>query len=384
MQHHLTVHPAATSVVGTNSVAADFSVNGQSLTVSAAVTSGGAAVNEGTVTFTVLDGTSPVGSGSGTVSGGKASGRISLIGGLPEGTYPIEVSYTDPDGNYSSSTSAGRTLTLNPLPALALFRYQTGQWANSTVRPFGDGRDRRRFLFSTDLTTLPPGLPLAPGIGTVSGTPTTTGTFDFTVTVTDSVGGAEQSDLYDPRQQGPCAGSTLPDVTVGAAYRQVLALAGGTAPFAFSLLLVAGGSSPTPGTGMPAGTTTPFAALVGSGSLPPGLTLTPARAFSAARPPPQVRSPLPSRSPTRPTPLSADLYPQSMPPRQCRPCHLPRTPSIDLTTDDPAALDRHASHPPADRAGASPTATGDELRHQRRKPDHDHGSIANYSVRLAC
>jgi large repetitive protein len=102
------------------------------------------------------------------------------------------------------------------------------------------------YSFAITAGTLPPGLSLASG--TISGTPTASGTYTFTVAATDSSTGSG----------APYAGSrtytlvigvptiavdtaTLPNATVAASYSQSIAASGGTGPYSYA---VTGGALP--------------------------------------------------------------------------------------------------------------------------------------------
>jgi len=98
------------------------------------------------------------------------------------------------------------------------------------------------YAWSLDSGSLPPGLSLDPATGTVSGTPTTAGTFPFTAKVTDA-GSPAQADTQAlsitvaPASVPPpsITTTTLPGGTVGAAYSQTLAATSGTQPYSWSL-----------------------------------------------------------------------------------------------------------------------------------------------------
>jgi hypothetical protein len=92
------------------------------------------------------------------------------------------------------------------------------------------------FTFSVSAGTLPPGLALSAG-GTLSGTPTATGSFPFTVSVAD-VGGVPGSRAYSMSVACPVISITpgsLPDAQLGVPYAVSLVAAGGTAPYAFTV-----------------------------------------------------------------------------------------------------------------------------------------------------
>jgi len=109
----LTVNAAGTSISAANQTA-NFSTSSQSVTLSATVASGAGTVNEGTVTFTVLNGVTPVGTAttSGTVSGGSASVSYTIPASTAIGTYTIKAVYNG-DSNLNSSTDTSHTLTIS-------------------------------------------------------------------------------------------------------------------------------------------------------------------------------------------------------------------------------------------------------------------------------
>lgn len=104
------------------------------------------------------------------------------------------------------------------------------------------------YSWSLSVGSLPRGLSLNSASGTISGTPSTAGTSDFTVQVTDNAGNTARQALRITINPTALAITTasLPGGTAGAAYSQTLAATGGTQPYAWSLA---------------------------SGSLPPGLSL---------------------------------------------------------------------------------------------------------------
>ena len=91
------------------------------------------------------------------------------------------------------------------------------------------------YSWSVASGSLPDGLSLDPSSGTISGTPTASGTFSFTVAVTDANSAAGSADyqitVYDP----PSISGSLPDGMVNVAYSQGLMLSGGSGSYSCSL-----------------------------------------------------------------------------------------------------------------------------------------------------
>src|SRR5262249_16800444 len=84
---------------------------------------------------------------------------------------------------------------------------------------------------------LPPGLGIDAPTGTISGTPTTPGTFNFRVHVSRPGSTSDDQNLsilINPAQL-QITTSSLPGATVGTAYSQPLATSGGTLPFTWSI-----------------------------------------------------------------------------------------------------------------------------------------------------
>jgi len=108
--HTLTVNSAATTTDSSNATVT-YSATAQSVTLAATVTSPSGSVNSGAVTFTVLQGGTPVGTAvtSATVSNGSASVSYNLPAGTAAGTYTIEAVY---GGTASLQTSSDSTHTL--------------------------------------------------------------------------------------------------------------------------------------------------------------------------------------------------------------------------------------------------------------------------------
>ncbi|HTU92785.1 MAG TPA: hypothetical protein VMF69_22075, partial [Gemmataceae bacterium] len=112
----LIITPANVNTTAAN-LTASYSTNVQTLTLHATVADSSFpndTVGEGTVTFTVKNGNTVIGSGQGTVSGGKASASVILPAQQPTGIYTIAVSYSDSLGNFIDNGDTNGTLTVNP------------------------------------------------------------------------------------------------------------------------------------------------------------------------------------------------------------------------------------------------------------------------------
>ncbi|MGF6418916.1 outer membrane autotransporter protein [Stenotrophomonas sp. AN71] len=208
----------------------------QTLTASAGV---------GSYTFSLSAGALPPGIGL------SSSGVIS---GIPTntGSFNFTVTATDSVGFTGSQaftfTVAAPTIAITPatLPAA------TGSIAYSQTLTASGGNGGYTYSLATG--TLPPGITLS-SAGVVSGTPTTTGSYAFTVTATDGFS-FTGSQTYTVAVNAPAivfVQTTLPGGQVAATYNQTLSAGGGSGSFTYS---------------------------VTSGALPPGIALSGAGALS--------------------------------------------------------------------------------------------------------
>jgi hypothetical protein len=127
-------------------------------------------------------------------------------------------------------TTSAITITVNPA---TLPNGTVGTAYNQTITATGGAPG---YTF-TATGTLPAGLSLS-SAGVLSGTPTTAGTSNFTVTATDS-GGNSGTRSYSMVVSGGAVTITLSPAnlasgTVGAAYSQTITASGGTSPYTFT------------------------------------------------------------------------------------------------------------------------------------------------------
>jgi hypothetical protein len=99
------------------------------------------------------------------------------------------------------------------------------------------------YTWSFSSGTFPPGLSLS-AAGVISGTPTTTGTFNFIVQVTDSLAATDQEGFSITITSPPLTITTtsLSTATEGTVYTATLGVTGGTAPYTWTIVT---GSLPT-------------------------------------------------------------------------------------------------------------------------------------------
>ncbi|MEO8613106.1 MAG: putative Ig domain-containing protein, partial [Chloroflexota bacterium] len=152
------------------------------------------------------------------------------------GTFPFTVTVTDSLGAtgvqpYSVTINSAITVTPATLP-----NGMIGIPYNQTIGATGGSGTYNNFAISAG--SLPPPLTLDPTTGAITGTPTTIGTFPFSVTVTDSLGATgvqPYSVTIDPAALAlqPTV-TTLPNATQGTPYPFNFSATGGTPGYTFA------------------------------------------------------------------------------------------------------------------------------------------------------
>ncbi|MHC4713441.1 MAG: putative Ig domain-containing protein [Planctomycetota bacterium] len=93
------------------------------------------------------------------------------------------------------------------------------------------------YTWSIDSGSLPSGLSLNSSTGVVSGTPTSSGTSNFTIKVTDDESTTDTQALsIDVYADLTITTSSLPDGTAGTAYNQSVSASGGSTPYTWSII----------------------------------------------------------------------------------------------------------------------------------------------------
>lgn len=176
---------------------------------------------------------------AGALPNGLSLSSSGALSGTPaaSGNFSFTITASDAHsqtGSRSYTLAVGApTVTVSPasLPA------GTGGTAYSQTLTASGGN--APYSFALTAGALPPGLTLSSG-GVLSGTPTVAGTFNFTVTASDSTSGTPGtgSVAYTLAINAPTitlAPATLPAGQYGVAYTQSLTASGGTGPYSFAL-----------------------------------------------------------------------------------------------------------------------------------------------------
>ncbi|MBI2815785.1 MAG: putative Ig domain-containing protein [Acidobacteria bacterium] len=159
------------------------------------------------------------------------------ISGTPTttGTFSFTARVTD-----SASATATKALSLTVNPPLSV---ATNALPGATVSTFyhvflsASGGNSSSYTWAITSGTLPVGFTLAPTIGAISGTPSTLGTSNFTVQVTDGNGQTASRALQITVFAAGFVVSTtsMPSGTVGTAYSGNLFATGGGEPYSWSI-----------------------------------------------------------------------------------------------------------------------------------------------------
>jgi Putative Ig domain/Bacterial lectin len=180
----------------------------------------------GPYTWSVSAGTLPPGLGLGTSSG--------LLSGTPTtaGTYSFTIKVTDHSGLTDTEPV---TVSIIPGPALTFAAPPPG-WTHTV---YGDtlteSGGTAPFTWSVASGSLPAGISLSPD-GNLSGTPTATGTFAFTIQVTDANGQSATEATSISVSAGVSTTFAAPPAAItGSPYTDTLTATGGTPPYTWSV-----------------------------------------------------------------------------------------------------------------------------------------------------
>lgn len=197
-------------------------------------------------TWTVSSGSLPSGltlaSSSGQISGTPGSaGTFSFTIQVTDSSSPAQTASKSLSVAIASSAPGPVSITTS-----SLANGQMGTAYSATLAATGG---KSPYSWSVTTGSLPAGLALAASTGTISGTPSQSGTFSFTVQVTDASSPAQiASKALSINVAASTPGllqvttTSLPNGQVGSSYSASLAATGGTTPYTWS---VSTGSLPT-------------------------------------------------------------------------------------------------------------------------------------------
>lgn len=231
----LTVEQTSTTTQATNASIA-FSASSQSVALLATVSSSGGTVNAGTVTFTVLSGSTPVGSATtASVNAGAANVLYTLPAATGAGTYTIQAVY-NAGGPFATSSDNSHRLTVGK--------------ATATVTLGGLSQTYTGSPLSATATTTPANLPVTFTYNGSAAGPTAAGSYTVTGTINDpNYQGAATSTLVIAKATETLSWSPASSLTYGTSLSGLLnataSLNNASLPGAFAYTATPSGGAPT-------------------------------------------------------------------------------------------------------------------------------------------
>jgi len=160
-----------------------------------------------------------------------------IISGIPTtaGMSNFTVQVTD-----SNSATATQVLSINIYPAISITTTSLNNGTASAAYSQTMAATGGKIPYTWGITAgnLPPGLALNTSTGGISGTPTTSGTYNFTAQVMDANGAPDSKSLsITIYPELSITTSSLADGTVNLAYSQTLTVSGGGSPYTWSIIV---------------------------------------------------------------------------------------------------------------------------------------------------
>lgn len=174
---------------------------------------------------------------SGSLPPGVSFSSAGVFSGTPSsnGTYNLSIRSTD---QYGATGTVSYTISVAP-PTIAVSppTLPNGTYATAYSQAITASGGNGSYSFAVSSGGLPSGLSLAPG-GTLSGTPTASGNYSFSVTATDG-NGFSASRGYTLTIASPTLSlspASIPGGSTGTPYSQTFSTSGGIAPYSYSML----------------------------------------------------------------------------------------------------------------------------------------------------
>ncbi|HYG75303.1 MAG TPA: putative Ig domain-containing protein [Planctomycetota bacterium] len=186
----------------------------------------------GTATFAVTTGSLPTGVSLNSTTG--------VLNGSPSATGTFNFTITATDSATATGQQAYTVIITAPTIVLAPATLPAGAIGSPLNAQLSATGGLAPYTFSIASGALPAGVALSPA-GVLSGIPTAGGTFNVSITATDSslgTGPYSSTKAYLLTVGAPTitlAPATLPFTNTGAAYSQTLTASGGTAPYTFAV-----------------------------------------------------------------------------------------------------------------------------------------------------
>jgi large repetitive protein len=188
---------------------------------------------------------------SGALPAGLTLSSAGVISGTPNttGTSNFTVQVVDSANPTHNTVTKALSITINAALSITTASLPGGNVGGAYSQTLSAAGGTTPYTWSLSAGSLPPGLTLSSG-GNITGSPTTTGTSNFTVQATDSASPTHNTVIkalsISIGISFSITTASLPNGSVGTAYSQTLAASGGITPYTWSRI---------------------------SGSLPAGLTL---------------------------------------------------------------------------------------------------------------
>lgn len=192
-------------------------------------------------TFTATGGTAPYSYAitTGAVPTGLSLASGGVMSGTPTAAGTFNFSVTVADGYMNTSTTNYSLTVGSPTVTVAPVSLPNGIVAQGYSASLNASGGTATYTYAVTAGSLPSGIALSGS--TLSGTPAAGGTYNFTITATDSTTGTGPftgSRAYTLTIAAPTitlAPTTIPDATEGAVYSQSFTASGGVAPYGYTM-----------------------------------------------------------------------------------------------------------------------------------------------------